>query len=179
MEIDPTTRIILSTQRYKSAPRTDQFINIPFNQSTKDCICRRTNRKSRSTNECWSFGRFEKNQWKRKNSYYGHSWLCCDYEIPGQNTEMRRQYYFWSGSKNGLSRFFSDKNLAKSNITKGKVTRWNLSPCPQEIPDKIIIYKIKKATKSLDIKCRNFTKCENLEKSWHLRIIAIYISVFA
>jgi len=38
MTVDPTTRIILSTQRYKSAPRTDQFINIPFSQSTKDMV---------------------------------------------------------------------------------------------------------------------------------------------
>lgn len=36
MQIDPTTRIIESTQRYKGAPKTDQFINIPLNQSSKD-----------------------------------------------------------------------------------------------------------------------------------------------
>jgi hypothetical protein len=35
MIVDPTTSIILSTQRYKSAPRVDQFINVPFAQSTK------------------------------------------------------------------------------------------------------------------------------------------------
>jgi hypothetical protein len=38
MIVDPTTRIISSTQRYKSAPRTDQFINIPFSQTSKDLI---------------------------------------------------------------------------------------------------------------------------------------------
>jgi hypothetical protein len=38
MIVDPTTRIILSTQRYKSAPRTDQFINVPFSQTSKDLV---------------------------------------------------------------------------------------------------------------------------------------------
>ena len=38
MTVDPTERIISSTQRYKSAPRTDQFINIPFSQTSKDLV---------------------------------------------------------------------------------------------------------------------------------------------
>ena len=38
MTVDPTERIILSTQRYKSAPRTDQFINIPLAQTSKDLV---------------------------------------------------------------------------------------------------------------------------------------------
>ena len=38
MTVDPTERIILSTQRYKSAPRTDQFINLPFSQTSKDLV---------------------------------------------------------------------------------------------------------------------------------------------
>jgi hypothetical protein len=38
MTVDPTERIILSTQRYKSAPRTDQFINVPFAQTSKDLV---------------------------------------------------------------------------------------------------------------------------------------------
>lgn len=36
MIVDPTTSIILSTLRFKSAPRVDQFINVPFAQSTKN-----------------------------------------------------------------------------------------------------------------------------------------------
>ena len=38
MNIDPSTRIIESTQRYKSAPLSDQFINIPFTQSMKELV---------------------------------------------------------------------------------------------------------------------------------------------
>jgi hypothetical protein len=38
MIVDPTTRIISSTLRYKSAPRTDQFINVPFSQTSKDLV---------------------------------------------------------------------------------------------------------------------------------------------
>lgn len=38
MTVDPTERIILSTQRYKSAPRTDQFINVPLEQTSKDLV---------------------------------------------------------------------------------------------------------------------------------------------
>lgn len=38
MTVDPTERIILSTQRYKSAPRTDQFINVPLAQTSKDLV---------------------------------------------------------------------------------------------------------------------------------------------
>lgn len=38
MIIDPSTRIIQSTQRYKSAPLSDQFLNVPFNQSMKELI---------------------------------------------------------------------------------------------------------------------------------------------
>ena len=38
MTVDPTNRIILSTQRYKSAPRTDQQISIPFSQSMKELV---------------------------------------------------------------------------------------------------------------------------------------------
>lgn len=36
MTVDPTNRIILSTERFKSAPRTDQSLNIPFAQTSKD-----------------------------------------------------------------------------------------------------------------------------------------------
>ena len=38
MIVDPTYRIILSTERYKSAPRTDQSVNLPFSQSMKEII---------------------------------------------------------------------------------------------------------------------------------------------
>lgn len=38
MEIDPTTRIIQSTQRYKGAPLTDQQMTIPFVQKSKDLV---------------------------------------------------------------------------------------------------------------------------------------------
>ena len=38
MTVDPTYRIILSTERYASAPRTDQAINVPFAQSMKEMI---------------------------------------------------------------------------------------------------------------------------------------------
>ena len=38
MEIDPTTRIIESTQRYKGAPLTDQQMTIPFVQKSKDLV---------------------------------------------------------------------------------------------------------------------------------------------
>ena len=38
MSVDPSTRIIQSTERYKSAPKVDQFINIPFAQTSKDLI---------------------------------------------------------------------------------------------------------------------------------------------
>ena len=38
MTVDPTERIILSTERYKSAPRTDQFINVPLTQTSKDLV---------------------------------------------------------------------------------------------------------------------------------------------
>lgn len=38
MTVDPSTRIIESTQRYKSAPKVDQFINVPFAQTSKDLI---------------------------------------------------------------------------------------------------------------------------------------------
>ena len=38
MNIDPSTRIIESTQRYKSAPLSDQFINIPVQQSMKEMV---------------------------------------------------------------------------------------------------------------------------------------------
>ena len=38
MTVDPTTNIILSTQRFKGAPRTDQFLNIPFAQTNKELI---------------------------------------------------------------------------------------------------------------------------------------------
>ena len=38
MIVDPTYRIILSTERYASAPKTDQAINIPFRQSMKEII---------------------------------------------------------------------------------------------------------------------------------------------
>jgi len=38
MTVDPTTNIILSTERFKGAPRTDQFINVPFAQSNKEII---------------------------------------------------------------------------------------------------------------------------------------------
>lgn len=38
MEVDPSYRIILSTERYKSAPRQDQAINIPFQQSMKEMV---------------------------------------------------------------------------------------------------------------------------------------------
>ena len=36
--VDPTTRIIQSDQRYKSAPLSDQFLNIPFTQNMKELI---------------------------------------------------------------------------------------------------------------------------------------------
>jgi hypothetical protein len=36
--VDPTTNIILSTERYKGAPKTDQFINVPFAQTNKELI---------------------------------------------------------------------------------------------------------------------------------------------
>jgi len=36
--VDPTTSIILSTQRYQQAPRTDQFINVPLEQTTKNLV---------------------------------------------------------------------------------------------------------------------------------------------
>jgi hypothetical protein len=38
MIVDPTTRIILSTQRYQQAPRSDQFLNIPLAQTTKNLV---------------------------------------------------------------------------------------------------------------------------------------------
>jgi hypothetical protein len=38
MTVDPSYRIILSTERFKSAPRTDQAINVPFAQSMKEII---------------------------------------------------------------------------------------------------------------------------------------------
>jgi hypothetical protein len=38
MEIDPTTRIIQSTQRYKGAPQSDQQITIPFVQKQKELV---------------------------------------------------------------------------------------------------------------------------------------------
>lgn len=38
MTVDPTNRIILSTQRYKSAPRVDQSLNIPFAQTSKNLV---------------------------------------------------------------------------------------------------------------------------------------------
>ena len=38
MTVDPTTNIILSTQRYKGAPRTDQSLNIPFVQTNKELV---------------------------------------------------------------------------------------------------------------------------------------------
>jgi hypothetical protein len=38
MTVDPTTNIILSTQRFKGAPRTDQSLNIPFAQSNKELV---------------------------------------------------------------------------------------------------------------------------------------------
>lgn len=36
--VDPTTYIIESTQRYKSAPLTDQSLNIPFTQKMKELV---------------------------------------------------------------------------------------------------------------------------------------------
>jgi DNA polymerase III epsilon subunit-like protein len=36
--VDPTSRIILSTQRYQQAPRTDQFINVPLEQTSKNLV---------------------------------------------------------------------------------------------------------------------------------------------
>jgi|688.fasta_scaffold08435_6 hypothetical protein len=38
MNVDPSTRIIESTQRYKSAPLSDQFINVPLKQSMKELV---------------------------------------------------------------------------------------------------------------------------------------------
>ena len=38
MTVDPTTRIILTTERFKSAPRNDSFLNIPFAQTSKDMV---------------------------------------------------------------------------------------------------------------------------------------------
>ena len=38
MEIDPTTRIIESTQRYKGAPKQDQQMNIPLIQNQKQLV---------------------------------------------------------------------------------------------------------------------------------------------
>lgn len=38
MNIDPTTKIIESTQRYKSAPLSDQFINVPLKQTMKELV---------------------------------------------------------------------------------------------------------------------------------------------
>ena len=38
MNIDPSTRIIESTQRYKSAPLADQFINVPLKQTMKELV---------------------------------------------------------------------------------------------------------------------------------------------
>jgi hypothetical protein len=38
MIVDPTTNIILSTQRYQQAPRSDQFLNIPLAQTTKNLV---------------------------------------------------------------------------------------------------------------------------------------------
>jgi len=38
MIVDPTTSIILSTQRYQQAPRSDQFLNIPLAQTTKNLV---------------------------------------------------------------------------------------------------------------------------------------------
>jgi hypothetical protein len=38
MTVDPTNRIILSTERFKSAPRTDQSLNVPFSQTSKDLV---------------------------------------------------------------------------------------------------------------------------------------------
>jgi hypothetical protein len=38
MTVDPTNRIILSTERFKSAPRVDQSLNIPFAQTSKDLV---------------------------------------------------------------------------------------------------------------------------------------------
>ena len=38
MNVDPSTRIIESTQRFKSAPLSDQFINVPLKQSMKELV---------------------------------------------------------------------------------------------------------------------------------------------
>ena len=38
MNVDPSTRIIESTQRYKSAPLSDQFVNVPLQQSMKELV---------------------------------------------------------------------------------------------------------------------------------------------
>jgi len=38
MTVDPSTKIILSTQRFKSAPKQDQFLNVPFAQSFRNLI---------------------------------------------------------------------------------------------------------------------------------------------
>jgi hypothetical protein len=38
MEINPTTRIIESTQRYKGAPKQDQQMNIPLSQTQKELV---------------------------------------------------------------------------------------------------------------------------------------------
>jgi hypothetical protein len=38
MNVDPSTRIIESAQRYKSAPLSDQFINVPLQQSMKELV---------------------------------------------------------------------------------------------------------------------------------------------
>jgi hypothetical protein len=38
MIVDPTTRIIQSTQVYKGAPKTDQSLNIPFVQSSSELV---------------------------------------------------------------------------------------------------------------------------------------------
>ena len=38
MNVDPSTKIIESTQRFKSAPLSDQFINVPLKQSMKELV---------------------------------------------------------------------------------------------------------------------------------------------
>ena len=38
MNIDPSTKIIESTQRYSSSPLSDQFINVPFVQTMKEQV---------------------------------------------------------------------------------------------------------------------------------------------